>query len=229
MSDPLEIPLFPLNNVVLFPDQLLPLHIFEERYKLMIGECLRDKRSFGVLLIKSGREVGAPAVPFTVGTTARIAGVQALDQGRMDLKTIGERPFRLLRTTQLRPYMRGEVELLDYGLGETAGLDPLVASVREQFSVHLDILAQLSQRDRVDLDLNLDAERLSYLVASILAVQNLEKQRLLETPRADERLQKELSLLMRENRTLQTFLYLRKQSGGQPPEEGQLGRRISPN
>jgi Lon protease-like protein len=229
MPDAPDIALFPLNNVVLFPNQLLPLHIFEERYKLMIGECLRDETAFGVLLIRSGREVGQPAVPYTVGTTARIAEVERLEGGRMNLKTIGQRPFQLQKVTQLRPYMRGQVQFLEHVPGESAGLETLLASVKEQFSVHLDILAQLSQRQRVDLDLDLDPQRLSYLVGSILAVQNLEKQRLLETQRADERLQQELSLLMRENRTLQTFLYLRKQSGGKPSAPDQLDRRISPN
>src|SRR3712207_3854194 len=65
--------LFPLNNVVLFPGMTLPLHIFEERYKLMIGRCLEREEGFGVLLIDEGHEVGEPAEPFTVGTEARIA------------------------------------------------------------------------------------------------------------------------------------------------------------
>ena len=56
-----ELPLFPLPTV-LFPGMALPLHVFEERYKLMIGECIRDSRPFGVVLIKSGPEVGGDAV-----------------------------------------------------------------------------------------------------------------------------------------------------------------------
>ena len=58
-----ELPLFPLNNVVLFPAMPLPLHIFEERYKAMIGDCINRNAPFGVLLIREGREVGAPATP----------------------------------------------------------------------------------------------------------------------------------------------------------------------
>ena len=67
----LELPIFPLGTV-LFPGMPLPLHIFEERYKRMIGRCLDGDRAFGVTLLKSGREVGGPAIPHEVGTIARI-------------------------------------------------------------------------------------------------------------------------------------------------------------
>lgn len=228
MTETTDIPLFPLNTV-LFPHQLLPLHVFEERYKLMIGECLRENIAFGVVLIKAGREVGGPAVPMVVGTTARIANVQMLEQGRMNLRTIGERPFRLLRVTQQRPYMRGDVEFLRYEPGRPEGLAPLLTSVKEQFSSHLDIIGKLSDRGRVNLNLDLDPEPLSYLIASVLAIQNPEKQALLEIAAAEERLRIELRILARENRALQTFLYLHNQSQSQQPGSGELGKRISPN
>jgi Lon protease-like protein len=64
--------LFPLQTV-LFPGMRMPLHIFEERYKLMIRECIEQDAPFGVLLIRDGAEVGAGAVPHNVGTTARIS------------------------------------------------------------------------------------------------------------------------------------------------------------
>src|SRR6476646_8248404 len=75
-----EIPLFPLSTV-LFPGGTLPLHIFEERYKLMISECMERQAPFEVALIKSGSEVGGPAEPHGVGTTARISRVQELEGG----------------------------------------------------------------------------------------------------------------------------------------------------
>ncbi|MEE9285545.1 MAG: LON peptidase substrate-binding domain-containing protein [Dehalococcoidia bacterium] len=228
MSESRDIPLFPLGTV-LFPHQLLPLRIFEERYKLMIGECLRDQTSFGVVLIKDGREVGGLAVPHEIGTMARIVDAQRLEQGRINLKAIGERTFRLVRVTQQQPYMRAEVEFLDQREEESPGLDVVIASVKEHFSTHLDILSQLSDRKRVELNLDLDAESLSYLVAGVLAIENLEKQQLLEVARTDDRLQRELSFLNRENRTLQTFLYLRKRAREAPPDQTSLANRISPN
>ena len=65
--DTIEISLFPLNTV-LFPGQVLPLHIFEDRYRLMIRECLAEEKPFGVVLIRRGREVGETAEPYMVGT-----------------------------------------------------------------------------------------------------------------------------------------------------------------
>ena len=228
MSDLRDIPLFPLGTV-LFPQQLLPLRIFEERYKLMIGECLRDQTSFGVVLIKSGREVGGPVVPHEVGTMARIAQAQHLEEGRISLQAIGEQTFRLARITQQRPYMRGEVEFLESRVGDEAELEDVIDSVKQQFSDHLDILSQMSERQRVDLNLDLDPESLSYLVASVLAIENPEKQQLLEIERTDLRLQRELGILGRENSTLQTFLYLKKRGQEQPSDENPLLRRISNN
>ncbi len=73
----MELPLFPLNSV-LFPGTTLPLHIFEERYKLMIGRCLESDSPFGVLLIRSGNELGQVAVLFVIGNTDLIVGVQHL-------------------------------------------------------------------------------------------------------------------------------------------------------
>src|SRR4051812_43493059 len=92
---PEELPLFPLNTV-LFPGMPLPLHIFESRYREMITVCSRDERPFGVVLIREGQEVGEPAEPFTVGTMARIVGVDRLPDGRMNIVTVGTQRFRLL-------------------------------------------------------------------------------------------------------------------------------------
>jgi Lon protease-like protein len=75
-----DLPLFPMNTV-LFPGMVLSLHIFEERYKLMINRCLEEERSFGVLLIRKGQEVGGSAIPYDVGTTTTIAGLNRLTAG----------------------------------------------------------------------------------------------------------------------------------------------------
>src|SRR3972149_3913808 len=109
---PVELPLFPLNSV-LFPGATLPLHIFEERYKLMIGRCLQSGAPFGVLLIRSGNEVGEAGEPLDVATPTRIVRVQPLDEGRMNLICLGERRFRLLKKLRETPYLVGEVEPLD--------------------------------------------------------------------------------------------------------------------
>src|SRR5579871_4178036 len=89
------LPLFPLN-FVLFPEFTVQLHVFEERYKAMISSCIERNAPFGVILIREGEEVGAPAIPHDVGCTARILAVKREDDGRMHLLAIGGERFRLL-------------------------------------------------------------------------------------------------------------------------------------
>ena len=218
-----DLRLFPLGTV-LFPNQLLPLRIFEERYKLMIEECLDEKAPFGVVLIKEGREVGGLAVPYQIGTSARIAGMQPLGQGRMHLKTVGDQPFRLVEITEKVPYMKGRVEYLSYERGLAGDRGALAATVRDRFSVHLDILSNLSEQPRPDLDLDVDPESLSYLVGGIMAIQMPEKQQLLEMTQADQRLRAESSILSRENRALQAFMYLKDQQKKAPSGDDLEGR-----
>jgi Lon protease-like protein len=100
------IPLFPLD-VVLFPGAPLPLHIFEPRYKEMIGECLAQHRPFGVI---RGLEQGLAEV----GCTAEIVTVvKEYEDGRLDVVTEGRRRFELLRVNEERSFLRGEIVLID--------------------------------------------------------------------------------------------------------------------
>ena len=158
-----------------------------------------------------GREVGGPSLPFEVGTLARITDYHRFEDGRYALQSVGEAPFRLLRVTRQRPYMRGEIELMSHEVGDEHGLEPLMASVREQLLGHIELLAEMTGQDKIQLDLDVDPASLSYIVATILAVKMPEKQSLLEITRADERLREEASILARENQTLQSFLHLRRQ------------------
>jgi Lon protease-like protein len=107
MGDSIEgFPLFPLG-LVLLPGEVVPLHIFEERYKLMIGECLDEQRDFGIVWISDDglKEVGC---------TAHITQLlERMEDGRMNILVQGAAPFRLLRRIGELPYPAGDVELLD--------------------------------------------------------------------------------------------------------------------
>ncbi|MFL5894978.1 MAG: LON peptidase substrate-binding domain-containing protein [Thermoleophilaceae bacterium] len=110
MPDVIErFPLFPLG-LVLLPQELVPLHIFEDRYKLMIGECLENDTEFGIIWLSDEglRDVGC---------SARIVRlVDRMEDGRMNILIEGSRPFRLLRKVEDLAYPAGDVELLeDYG------------------------------------------------------------------------------------------------------------------
>jgi Lon protease-like protein len=191
-----DLPLFPLNTV-LFPGGTLPLHIFEERYKLMMSECIQQNAPFGVVLIKSGQEVGGPAEPHAIGTLARISRVQELDDGRLNIVAVGVERFRILTVLQSYPYMRADVELL----GEDNGPDdrPENLEVAEEVSrLYVDYyrlaLALTSQwQDRVGVPERPHA--LADFVATRIDTESELKQRLLEMPSVSERLNTERDLL----------------------------------
>ena len=89
----------------------LKLHIFEERYKLMINSCIESNEPFGVVLIKKGRETIDPiAIPCAVGCTAAISDVQRLPLGRMNITAVGQRRFHIKGIDRSKPYLRGNVE-----------------------------------------------------------------------------------------------------------------------
>jgi len=189
-----ELPLFPLNSV-LFPGATLPLHIFEERYKLMIGRCLQSGSPFGVLLIRSGNEVGEATEPFEVGTTARIVRVQHLDEGRMNLVCLGERRFRLLRKLRDTPYLVGEVEPLDSTDIEGEDVAELAETVAALFAEYYRIYLAVSNQWARQIGMPGGAAELADFVGSRLAVSLWTKQRLLEELSVRRRLDMELETL----------------------------------
>ena len=137
----LELPLFPLNTV-LFPGMALPLHIFEERYKAMIGDCVEQEQPFGVVLIRSGKEAGGPAEPFSIGTTARVVKVERLEEGRMNILTAGERRFETHDVTQRTPHLVGQVKYLEEEPGEPS--EEALAQFREEYGEYLKNLSSLA-------------------------------------------------------------------------------------
>ena len=103
-----RVPLFPLN-VVLFPGMVLPLHIFEERYKAMVNDCIQSGDPFGIVLVPEDAE--EQAMPFcTVGTVGHITEVEKLDDGRMNIIVLGRQRFVVDHIVQHEPYLVAEVE-----------------------------------------------------------------------------------------------------------------------
>ena len=163
-----ELPLFPLN-VVLFPQMMLPLHIFEERYKEMIHVCRGRDSRFGVVLIKEGQEVGEPAVPHDVGTTARIARVAPLEEGQMDLITMGERRFRLEEITQWQPYLKGRVRFFEpEEVGEPPPTAEMIEDLRTTLGRYLRAILGLRGGWVRQVESPMDPVDLSFYIASVL-------------------------------------------------------------
>ena len=109
------LPLFPLGTV-LFPGLLLPLHIFEDRYRQLVRDLLDrpEPRQFGVIAIRQGRETGVDGIQalHEIGCIATLRHVQPLEDGRYDVVTVGTQRFRLAGMDDSKAYFQGEVELL---------------------------------------------------------------------------------------------------------------------
>jgi uncharacterized protein len=220
--------LFPLNTV-LFPGMPLPLHIFEERYKLMIGRCIEEKRSFGVVLIASGPEVGGPCVPHRVGTIAHIAAVRRLDEGQMNLIAVGQERFRILEVIRQEPYQVARVETLVDRKPEPEAA-PLAAQVGETLSVYLRDLFTLLDQPQEEFEIPTEPGRLSLVAAAVLQIPLRERQTLLQMTDVVARLQQERDWLARETDKQQTLLRMRKRLGSVTPLDSRdLLAHLSPN
>lgn len=206
---PQRLPLFPLG-LVLFPGLVLPLHVFEERYRVLVRELLErpeGDRAFGVVAIRQGREVDVDGVQalHEVGCTAQLRKVDAYDDGRFDIVTTGVTRFRLLGLSHNQPYLVGDIELLPDPLVEVDEAVLLGAAVR---AAYVDYLAALGEAgaDSVDApDLPTDEVVLSYLVAATVLIDLEDRQALLAAPDAVTRLGIERALLRREARLLRVF------------------------
>jgi hypothetical protein len=137
----MKLPLFPLHTV-LFPGMLLPLHIFEPRYRKMINECLDGNRPFGVALIAQGPEVGGRAEPHAVGTWALISRVERQPDGRMSIEAVGQERFRILRLHDDEDYLTGTVERFPLGGAKEDRAQQLARRLRPWLERYLTLLGQ---------------------------------------------------------------------------------------
>ncbi|MEU6235727.1 LON peptidase substrate-binding domain-containing protein [Kitasatospora sp. NPDC047058] len=220
-----RLPLFPLNTV-LYPGLVLPLNVFEERYRRLVADLLalpEDRpRRFGVLAIRDGREVApvrpddGPAGPldglgtvtgdpleavYHIGCVADVASAQEQPDGRYELLVTGTTRFRLRSVDVGGPYLTGETEPVEEEAGEGAGV--LAAGVERAFRAYQKRLAGAREASTVGhQDLPDDPQVLSYLVAAASVFETPVKQELLACPDTAQRLRTELELLRRETAVL---------------------------
>ena len=204
MAEPLA--LFPLNTV-LFPGVPLPLHIFEERYRLLVREIVEGPapRRFGVVAIRQGLETGGEdTVLYDIGCVAELRRVDPYADGRYDIVTTGGPRFRLVDVDDSRPYLRGAVEYLPDVPGE--GADARALAVTAEFTTYWNAVAEAREEEVPPPSLPDDPALLSYLVAAALVIDLPEKQELLAVPDAATRLRRELSVIRRETALLRRVL-----------------------
>ncbi|MDI2126214.1 LON peptidase substrate-binding domain-containing protein [Yinghuangia seranimata] len=203
-----RLPLFPLNSV-LYPGLVLPLNIFEERYRRLARDLIalpEGERRFGVVALRTGREVGelpvdAAEAVYAVGCTAEVASIRPHADGRFDVVATGAARFRLLSVDDSGPYLVGEVEPVEEPKGDNA--QALGLAVARAFAEYQRRLLGTQGRSAVEMpELPDDPGVLSYLVAAAMVLDLPDKQDLLEAPDATARLRGELRLLRRENALL---------------------------
>jgi Lon protease-like protein len=182
----MEISLFPLPNLVLFPHIVVPLHIFEERYKSMINGCISSGEVFGLVLLRTGADEESEETIHRVGVTARIVEVERLDEGRMNILCEGEQRFRIYRFTQQTPFWRGAVDIIEDD--ERNATEALYEQVAELYRSVVDLSAKLSGSQEAELVLPDSSTDLSYMVSYVLDIESEDKQKLLEMDSTAERL-----------------------------------------
>jgi len=188
--------LFPLQTV-LFPGMRMPLHIFEDRYRKMIRECIEEDAPFGVLLIREGAEVGSGAIPHNVGTTARITQVEYLEDGRMNIFTIGYQRFRVVQLMTDRDYLSGEVELIEQE-PPTDGAWKALERARDLFNDYLRTYLAMNDQWSRGVELPDDPGVAADFIATRTETMPETKQDWLEDLSPESRLEKELETLAAE-------------------------------
>lgn len=167
------LPLFPLE-IVIFPGAPLPLHIFEPRYKEMIGECLSEKRPFGMVRAKEN-------ALSAIGCSARIINViKKYEDGRMDISAEGAQRFEIIQVNQERTFLQAEVAFFD---DEPSIVSKTAADTVIQ--LHEQLFAVMGQTIEVERD----AAYLSFRLAQDLPVDLDFKQTLLEMKSESERIE----------------------------------------
>ena len=193
----MKLALFPLHTV-LFPGMPLPLHIFEPRYQDMIQTCIKLNAPFGVTLIRSGPEVGGPAEPHAIGTSALISRVERLPDGQMNIEVVGQERIKILALQHDESYLTGTVE--NYPLAGVADA-PAHASARALvpwLGRYLTLLGEAAGTPFDKKHLPHDPASLAYLAAIVLQIPAMEKQGLLSVGTATELLERERAIYRRE-------------------------------
>jgi Lon protease-like protein len=170
-----ELPIFELP-VVLLPGELLPLHIFEERYKRMIGRSLDSGEPFGIVFRD---DTGGAR---NVGCTARVADVlERFEDGRLNIVVTGESPFRVLDRADAPEFPVGEVELIDAADEPDPDDEEAARGARAAFAELLDQVSEEGPSEEI-------VEQGAYELAGRIELPADTKQRLLELRSEDERM-----------------------------------------
>ena len=184
--------MFPLNTV-LFPGVSMPLHVFEDRYRALVHHLLsisdKSLRVFGIVAIREGYEVGSHGIRSVhrVGCVAQMTSVEPHPDGRFDIEVVGRQRLRLNGMDTSGRYLVGDVDLLSEGKATTLDVEEAERALGT-FESYRGRLSEMRGDDVLDGDLPRDPEYLSYSLAATCLLTLRERQELLETDTARERL-----------------------------------------
>ena len=192
-----KLPIFPLS-LVLFPYVSLPLHIFEERYKSMIADCLERDTPFGIALSEQESDSSDIQVTslHTTGTLARIEQAEKTPDGRYNITIRGESRFLIQEVYHDAPYLTASVRPVWDTTDDALEVQPMFDVASELFREYIGLLYRRSVLS--SLQMPQDAAFLSYAIAAVLQIDLSEKQLLLATDSPKLRLQQSVELLKRE-------------------------------
>jgi Lon protease-like protein len=195
-----KLPLFPLNTV-LFPGMPLSLHIFEERYKLMIGQCIAQRRPFGVVLLRSGAAEARPGQaiePYRVGCSATITQVQPMGMGKMNIVALGEDRFTIHALEHDQPYLVGLVDRQPHAPEADYDREAMSHALRRWVERYLGLIARFETLPLDQVTLPTDPLRLAFLGMSILKAPMDDKQAVLQARTELEAIELASALMRRE-------------------------------
>ncbi len=199
------LPMFPLGSV-LVPSAGLPLHVFEDRYRQMVRDCLAGDEHFGVVLIERGSEVGGADVRSQVGTIARIVEAVELDDGRWAVGAIGVRRLRVAHWLPDDPYPRAEVEPWDDPSPDDAYPQAVAAAVMVLRRA-LGLAAEAGDPVApATIELASDPVVAGYQAVAVAPLGPHDQQRLLSAPTPDDRIRDLVGMLEDEIEVLELRL-----------------------
>jgi hypothetical protein len=155
----MELPLFPLHTV-LCPGIALPLHIFEDRYRALVRDCVEGAAPFGIVLIRDGREVGGGSISFSaIGTLAEIREARRYPDGRYDLLVVGTKRFAITDvTTDRQPYLVAEATVIDDEVGDEEAARRLANTATRRFVHYLELLQPREGETADEIDIRVEVE-----------------------------------------------------------------------
>ena len=163
---PAELPIFPLPNVALIPTMALPLHIFEERYRRMIHDCLQSDRYLGIFLLRKGWEEAPEPQPYDVGGFGQIIRAVKLPAGNYEIVVRGLGKARILSYVQEIPYRRAVIELLEDEGEDSPHLRAQAATMVERLKKILALRPSFGTELKTHLKLLASPRDLVYAVAA---------------------------------------------------------------